>query len=197
MCELYNDPKYWNLGNPEEKAVYIFLKNETYLYRKLNMALIEDSNTKLQIYMPLIRGINKYLTKIIIIQPLTVYRGAWLPQKYLKYFIKYGVLRIPTIWSCNTNKQVTQTQHFFFCVYFYLSALFVFVAVYCCHLCFFCFFWIFCLFFLVCVFCCATAYNNKRLYFFVCLFFVTVIVFIDFLFLFFAILRNVKPYYFV
>ena len=116
---LKNNAKYESLKTVEEKSVYIYTMQEGLIYRKLNIALTNDSDKELQSMMPLIRGINKYLTIGVKNDRYKVYRGGWLPKEYLKYFIKHSILRIPALWSCSKQKQVIK------CFLLYLSLKYV------------------------------------------------------------------------
>ena len=104
---LNNNLKYESLKTLNEKSVYIYTMQEGSMYRKLNIALTNDSKKELKSMIPLIFGINKYLTNGIKNDRMyKVYRGGWLPKDYLKFFIKDSILRIPALWSCSKQKQV-------------------------------------------------------------------------------------------
>ena len=76
------------------------------MYRELNIALTSDNDTELQKFVPLIRAINNYLNENPGNKEMTLYRGGWLPNEYLKYFIKNALLRVPCYWSMSTSKSV-------------------------------------------------------------------------------------------
>ena len=103
--------------------MYVNKMENTKLYQKVNIALIEDNNENLKSVMPLIRGIDKYVTTGDRNKQYKVYRGGWLPKEFIQCFTKNAVFRVPCIWSLSQNKSVKckiSCLYFVFCILYFL-----------------------------------------------------------------------------
>eukprot|EP01084_Bolivina_argentea_P111875 199553_1 len=75
------------------------------LYKMINEALYSDDYDNIELYMPLIRGINKYLVQEIKI-PMITYRGSKMSVSHFRYIksLRGCIVRCPAIVASSENE---------------------------------------------------------------------------------------------